>query len=45
MKRRSALSLMLAALAPTPAAFDGPLMNRLKAFRHEVGATGEVRGS
>ena len=31
--------------APTPAPFDGPLMNRLKAFRNEVGGQGEVRGS
>ena len=30
--------------APTPAAFDGPLMSRLKAFRGEVGGQGEVRG-
>jgi antitoxin CptB len=30
--------------APTPASFDGPLMNRLKAFRDEVGGQGEVRG-
>ena len=30
---------------PTPAAFDGPLMSRLKAFRDEVGVQGEVRGS
>ena len=27
---------------PTPAEFDGELMNRLKAFRDEIG--GEVRG-
>ena len=30
---------------PTPASFDGPLMNTLKAFRGEVAAKGEVRGS
>jgi antitoxin CptB len=30
--------------APTPPAFEGPLMNRLKAFRDEVGGQGEVRG-
>jgi antitoxin CptB len=29
---------------PTPAAFDGSLMNQLKAFRDEVGARGEGRG-
>ena len=31
--------------APTPPTFDGPLMNRLRAFRNEIGGQGEVRGS
>jgi antitoxin CptB len=29
---------------PTPSAFDGPLMSKLKVFRDEIGGRGEVRG-